>query len=189
MAVRVLIVDARPERSEALESALREAGFDVLATVTERDDLHGRVEALAPDAVIVDAALPSRDTLEHLSQLGRRYPKPMIMLADSGDDSLPREAARAGVSAYVVDGVAPTLVRSLVDVAIAHYQTYSALRGELSRTQRSLQHRKTVDRAKCLLMERQGIGEEAAYRRLRKMAMDRRMSVFDIARELLSADR
>lgn len=187
MAVRVLIVDARSARSERLAGALAEAGFDVVATVDEGEDLYERVEALEPDAVIVDSALPSRDTLEHVGQLGQRYPKPMIMLSEDGNRELTEAAARAGVSAYVVEGVAPGLVRSLVDVAIAHYRAHRALRSELSRAQRSLEQRKAIDRAKCLLMERQGIGEQAAYLRLRKMAMDRRLSLLEVARELLQS--
>ncbi len=183
--MRVLIVDAKPARSRGLEAALREAGFEVLMTVDEGDDLYARVESLAPDAVIVDAALPSRDILEDLAHLGRRYPKPMIMLTRQGDADLPQAAARAGVSAYVVDGIAPALMRSLVDVSIAHFQAHQALRNELARTQRSLNERKTIDRAKCLIMERHRIGEEAAYQRLRKMAMDRRASVFAVAQELV----
>lgn len=189
MAVRVLIVDAKPARSQRLEAALRAAGFEVLMTVDETDDLSARMEALEPDAVVVDADLPSRDTLENLGQLGRRYPKPVIMLAENEAPAMAREAARAGVSAYVVDGVAPSVIRSLVDVSIGHFQAHHQLKSELKRTQQSLAERKAVDRAKCLLMERHGAGEEAAYQRLRKMAMDRRLSLQCVARELLDAER
>lgn len=185
MTVRVLIVDASPARSDRLEQALVEAGFDVLGRVGADADLYGPMESLRPDAVIVDAELPTRDTLEHLAQLGRRYPKPMIMLSGAGDAELTAAAARAGVSAYVVEGLAPTTVQSLVHVAIAHYQTHRALRSELTRVQQSLEQRKVIDRAKCLLMERHGVGEEAAYGRLRKMAMDRRISLPEQARELV----
>lgn len=186
MAVRVLIVDAKTERSQRLEAALTEAGFEVLTTVDENDDLAARVEEQAPDAVIVDAELPSRDIFEHLSQLGRRYPKPMIMLSENEAPDMTREAARAGVSAYVVDGVAPSLIRSLVDTAIGHFEAHHELKNELSRTQQTLEKRKAIDQAKCLIMERQGLGEEAAYEKLRKMAMDRRLSLVDVARELIS---
>ncbi|MFB4205355.1 putative transcriptional regulatory protein pdtaR [wastewater metagenome] len=185
MAARILLIDTKDRRSRALEQALTDAGFEVVASVDERDDLYARMTELAPDAVIVDAELPSRDTLEHLAQLGRRFPRPIVMLADQDDPQVSLEAARAGVSAYVVDGLAPATVRSLVNVAIAHFQAHDALRSELGRVQQSLEQRKAVDRAKCLLMERQGIGEEAAYQRLRKMAMDRRLSLYELACELL----
>ncbi|WP_163144628.1 response regulator, partial [Arhodomonas sp. KWT] len=71
MAARILLIDTKDRRSRALEQALTDAGFEVVASVDERDDLYARMTELAPDAVIVDAELPSRDTLEHLAQLGR----------------------------------------------------------------------------------------------------------------------
>ncbi|GGY01012.1 response regulator [Litchfieldella qijiaojingensis] len=187
MTIRVLIVDAKPERSQVLEKALVEAGFDVLATVDEQQDLHAVVERLQPDAVIIDAALPSRDTLEHVGQLGRRYPKPMIMLAEEETPDLTRQAAKAGVSAYVVDHVKPALMRSMVNVAITSFESHRALKGELTRTQETLAQRRSIDRAKALIMEMRGIGEEVAYQYLRSTAMNRRMTIHELAQEMLAA--
>lgn len=187
MTIRILIVDAKAERSRELNRALAEAGFDVVTTVDEQDDLYSTMERTKPDAVIVDAALPGRDTLEHLGQLGKRYPKPMIMLAEEETPELTQQAARAGVSAYVVDNVMPALVRSMVNVAIASFESHRALKGELSRTQETMTQRRTIDRAKSLVMENRGVGEDAAYQYLRKTAMNRRMTIHELAQELLAA--
>lgn len=187
MAIRVLIVDTKDERSQALERALAEAGFEVVSTVDEQDDLYSTMEALQPDAVIVDAALPSRDTLEHLGQLGRRYPKPMIMLAEEETPDLAQQATRAGVSAYVIDSISPALVRSMLNVSISSFESFRALKGELSRTQETLAQRRAIDRAKAMIMELRGLGEDAAYQYMRKTAMNRRMTIHELAQELLSA--
>ncbi|MCG7600090.1 ANTAR domain-containing protein [Halomonas sp. McH1-25] len=187
MAIRVLIVDTKDERSQALERALAEAGFEVVSTVDEQDDLYSTMEALQPDAVIVDAALPSRDTLEHLGQLGRRYPKPMIMLAEEETPDLTQQATRAGVSAYVIDSISPALVRSMLNVSISSFESFRALKGELSRTQETLAQRRAIDRAKAMIMELRGLGEDAAYQYMRKTAMNRRMTIHELAQELLSA--
>ncbi|RKR06606.1 response regulator receiver and ANTAR domain protein [Kushneria sinocarnis] len=187
MSARVLIVDARSERSQALEQALREAGFDVVMTIGEQEDLYAAVEQLEPDAVLIDAASPSRDSLEHLGQLGKRYPRPMIMLTSQDSPELTRDAARAGVSAYVVESLMPPLMRSMIDVAIASFEQHNALREELTRTRRSMTERKAVDRAKTLLMERRRLSENNAYQYLRKLAMDRRMNMSELAEELINA--
>lgn len=186
MTTRVLIVDTRDARSRALERALDQSGFEVVTTVDEWDDLYATMERLQPDAVIIDAALPSRDTLEHLAQLGRRYPKPMVMLAEEESPDLARQAAHSGVSAYVVDSVSPALVRSMLNVAIASFESHRALKGELTRTQASLSQRRTIDRAKAAVMEAHGLGEEAAYHYLRTTAMNRRMTIHELAQALLS---
>lgn len=186
MAIRVLIVDTKDERSRALDQALFEAGFDVLTTVGEQEDLYATMEQLQPDAVIVDAALPSRDTLEHLGHLGRRYPKPMIMLAEEETPDLTQQATRAGVSAYVVDNISPALLRSMLNVAISSFEAHRVLKSELTRTQETLAQRRNIDRAKARLMEQRGISEDAAYQSLRTTAMNRRMTIHELAQELLS---
>lgn len=185
MSVRVLIVDARSERSHTLERALVEAGFEVLMITDEYCDLHGLVERLEPDAVLIDTRLPSRDVLEHLGHINRRYPRPMIVFSREADSALTRQAARAGVSAYVVEGLVPSLVRSLIDVAIESFETHRQLKHELNRARETLNQRRTIDRAKTALMERYGVSEAIAYGQLRKLAMDRRTTVFELAGELL----
>ncbi|MDO0944559.1 ANTAR domain-containing response regulator [Chromohalobacter israelensis] len=188
MTVKVLIVDARPERSRALEQALHEAGFDVVTRVDEHDDLYAIMTREVPDAVIIDAALPSRDTLEHMGQLGRRFPKPMIMLAEEETPELTREATSVGVSAYVVEDVQPALVRSMVNVAIASFESHRALKGELSKTQTTLAQRRTVERAKSRLMQAHALTEDDAYQWLRKRAMNRRLTIFEVAQAVLATD-
>lgn len=187
MPVHVLIVDTNPGGAAGLEAGLVEAGFDVLMTVDEHDDLFARVKEQQPDAVIVDAEQPSRDMLERLDRLGRRYPGPMIILTQHEAPEITREAAGAGVSIYVVDGAPPAILRSLVQMAIEHSQAQRRLKDELSAAKRTFEERKAVDRAKCRVMERHGLGEDAAYRRLRKLAMDRRLSLSDLAQEVLRA--
>lgn len=187
MNVRVLIVDTKAERSQALDQALRDAGFDVVMTASEDEDLYAVMKRLRPDAVIIDTALPSRDILEHMGQLGRRYPKPMIMLAQEETPELTREATKAGVSAYVVDTIQPALVRSMVNVAISSFEAHHALKSELTRTRETITQRRTIDRAKTTIMERRGMTEDEAYQYLRKIAMDRRLSMYELSRDLLQA--
>lgn len=186
MTARVLIVDTRPARSHRLEQALTDAGFEVVMTVGRDDQLHDVLDRLQPDAVIIDAELPGRDTLEYLGHLGRRYPRPIIMLTDQEPPELTRQAAEAGVSAYVVDTVQPALVRSMINVAISSFEQHSALKNELNRTRETMQQRRLVDRAKTLIMERRSMSEREAYQYLRKLAMDRRMSMHELAHDVLA---
>src|SRR4029453_15169717 len=98
-------------------------------------------------------------------------------------------AMEAGVSAYVVKGLAQDRVRPVVDVAVAHFNRYHAMREELDRARLSLVERKTVDRAKGLLMEQKGLSEDAAYKLLRKLAMDQNKRIGEVAREMVTYAR
>lgn len=187
--VKVVLIDSRRQRSERMQRALTESGFSVMAVLRDNADLPARIRDLQPDAIIIDAESPTRDTLEHFAALGQRFPKPMIMMSDQGDTALTRAAANAGISAYVVDELSPATVRSLVDVAMLHFHNHNQLHAELSKTQQTLEDRGHVDRAKCLLMERHGFSEMRSYNVLRRMAMRRGQRMGDFARALLSAEK
>jgi len=186
-AVRVLIAGAAAADSRPLETALSQAGFTVLGRETDESALEARVRALEPDAIIIEADSPARDTLEHLAVLHSRWPRPMLMLCGEGDARATRAAAQAGVSFYVVDRLSAGMVRSLVDMALLHFQDRQQLARELQEARQALDDRRVIDDAKCLLMEREGLSEADAYHRLRRLAMQRGQRLADFARAVLSA--
>jgi response regulator NasT len=96
-------------------------------------------------------------------------------------------AIEAGVSAYVVDGLNVGRVRPILDVAIARFRAFEALRRELDHTKSQLVERKLIDRAKGILMRAKGIGEEEAYERMRKTAMKEQKKLVEIAQSILTA--
>jgi response regulator NasT len=185
MSARVLIIDAHSERTEPLAQALQAAGFAVLGVVGESDDVHAAVQRLEPDAILIDADSPSRDTLEGLAVLGRRFPRPILMLSESADTELVHDAASLGISTYAVDGISPGLLRSLVEVTMAHFQRQRSLSAELQEAQQALKDRRLIDQAKYRLVREMGMSEEQAYHQLRRMAMERGMKLVDLAQLLL----
>lgn len=107
------------------------------------------------------------------------------MFTNDNDTSHVRDAVAAGVSAYIVAGLSPDRIRPILDVAVARFQYEQALRKELAEARSELQDRKVIDRAKGLLMQRQGLTEQAAWQRLRKTAMDKGLKVAEVAQRLL----
>lgn len=184
--VRVLVVDDTPERAAILEQGLLAAGFDLIAVVKPSDDLIPVVRAEQPDVIIVDAESPSRDTLESMRAINEDQPRPIVMFVDTAGGNMIEEAMKAGVSAYVIDGLSAQRVKPVVDVAIARFREFQALRHELERTKTTLQERKIVERAKGILMEQRKLSEEDAYRTLRRLAMDQNQRLADVARNLIA---
>ena len=185
MPATVLIIDAHSERTQQLAQALAAAGFVVAGIVAESDDVHGAVKSLKPDAILIDTDSPSRDTLEGLAVLGKRFPRPILMLSESTDTDLVRDAARLGISTYAIDGISPGLLRSLVEVTMAHFQNQRSLASELQEAQQALHDRRIVDKAKYRLVQEMRMTEEQAYHQLRRMAMERGMKIADLARLLV----
>ena len=104
---------------------------------------------------------------------------------DAGSAAI-RDAVRAGVSAYVVDGLTAERVRPIIEVAIARFEAWQAVKGELAKVKTQLSERKLVERAKGVLMKARALDEAAAYGALRKLAMERSLSIGEVSRQLLA---
>ncbi|MDF0751600.1 ANTAR domain-containing protein [Marinobacter sp. 71-i] len=171
--LRILLIDKDPERASQVCQALRHEGHEV---IRQRPDATGLTAAVArdqPDMVIIDMDSPDRDTLENMSTLNTHAPRPIVFFADEpGDRATIHAAVKAGVSAYVVDGIQPERVRSIIDSAVAQFESFQALRTELEETRSALEDRKTIEKAKGLIMRHESCDEETAYRMLRSSAME-----------------
>jgi response regulator NasT len=182
----VLVIDESRGRSAEICAGLAGAGYQVAALVPDTLDLSDQVQRLRPDVILIETESPSRDTLEHLALIGRDLPRPVLMFAKDSDSKVIREAMRAGVSAYVVDGLQADRIQPLVEVAMARFEEYRELKRERDEATRKLSDRITIDRAKGVLMKARGLDEDGAYNALRKLAMDRGQSLFDVASDVLA---
>jgi len=184
--IPIVLVDADEARAAMLREALAGSGYRIDAVVGPRDDLVAAMRHHKPGLVIVDIESPDRDTLESMRVLAGDGTQPIVMFVDESDETATVEAIRAGVSAYIVDGLAPNRVKPILDVAVARFREHERLKRELLEARTSLEERKLIDRAKGILMDSRGLGEDAAYKALRKLAMDRKQRLADVARELIS---
>ncbi|MCP5278614.1 MAG: ANTAR domain-containing protein [Thiobacillus sp.] len=185
--VRVMVVDGDVERSRNLRGALTLAGYHVVAELKESLALPDAVQGLKPHIVIVAADSPDRDTLEHISVTTRNAPRPVVMFTQDGDSESIRAAVKAGVSAYVVDGLAPDRIRSILDVACARFEAHQELASRLADMERQLAERKNVEKAKGLLMKRRGMSEDAAFKEMRNLAMQTGKTLGEVAETLIAA--
>ncbi len=185
--LRVLLVDSDPERTAAVEAGLSAVGCTVVAIASGTRSLTRQVRDTGAEVIVCGLDDPSRDELEGMRALHRDEPRPVILFAEKAEPEQIEEALAAGVSAYVVEGMAPARLRPVIEVAIRRFRAHQALRAELAAARRDLEERKLVDRAKALLMERHGLTEPEAYRRLRRMAMDRGLKIAALAARVLDS--
>ncbi|MBL8487230.1 MAG: ANTAR domain-containing protein [Rhodocyclaceae bacterium] len=181
----VLVIDESESRAGEICAGLALAGHQVAALLPSALDLSGRVEALHPDVILISTDSPTRDTLEHLAAVNAAMPRPVIMFSRKADTAMIRKAMKAGVSAYIVDGLAAKRIQSVIQVAIARFEEYQALRKERDDATRKLSDRILVDKAKGVLMKARGMDEDEAYKALRKLAMDRGQPLVEVARNVM----
>lgn len=173
------------ERSRSLRIGLLASGYNIVAVLPVDAFLPERITQLQPDMIIVDAQSDARDTLEHVVMSTRDERRPIVLFTDDADTSHVGDAIAAGVTAYVVAGLDSVRVKPVLEVAMARFRHEESLRRELADARTQLSDRKLIERAKGLLMSRQGLGEDEAYARLRKTAMDRGLRVAEVAQRLI----
>jgi len=186
--IKVLLVDDSPERTAILRNALEKARYRVAAVLESPLELLRAVEAHQPDIIIIDTDSPSRDVLEHVVMVSRDQPRPIVMFSSDGGTESIREAVKAGVSAYIVDGLEASRVQGIVEVAVARFDEYQRLVTELAEANLKLSERKLVDRAKGILMRSRGFSEDEAYHALRKLAMTRKKRMGDVAKMVIDME-
>ena len=185
--LRVLLIDDGAHRVQLIREELTRLGCDVVGVIEQATLIHDCVLNLQPDVVIVDSESPTRDTVENLAALNERLPRPVVVFAEDASDDPMRQALKAGVSAYVVAGLKPERLAPVLQVAIARFEQDIALRQELSQAQAQLSARKSIERAKGILMSEQGLDEDAAYKRMRRLAMDRGLPLAEVAERIIDA--
>lgn len=185
--LKVLVIDEIQERALDICEGLTRAGHMVAAVLSDAVNLNDRVLDMQPDVVLINTDSPSRDTLENLAVMHENSPRAVLMFAGDDDDDAIRRAMRAGVSSYVVDGLAPERLEKLLKVATVHFEEFMAMRRERDEAQRKLTERVTIDRAKGVLMKARGMDEDEAYHALRKLAMERGRKLVEVADEVLAS--
>ena len=184
--LNVLVVDNTPGRASALRQTLSTmSGVRVACTLETPLELLARISEHQPDIVLIHTDSPSRDVIEQLSAVSAAAPRPVIMFAGDGGDETIRAAIRAGVSAYVVDGLSPERLDPIIRVAIERFSAEQQLRAELEATRDQLAERKIVERAKGIIMKQRGVSEDEAYRMLRTLAMERSTKLSEVARQVI----
>lgn len=184
--LRIMLVDESSERSLCLRVALEGLGHDIVAEVSNLRLLYGEVKRLDPDAIIISTDSPSHDTLEHLCMITASCPRPIVMFTQDAKRESIREAVRAGVTAYVVDGLAAARVAPIIEAALARFEAFQLVRTELAHTKSKLSERKLIERAKGILMAEKKLSEEEAYRLLRKLAMDRSAPLGTVSEQVIT---
>jgi two-component system, response regulator / RNA-binding antiterminator len=181
----MLVADDSQKDVSLLNEGLKLAGYDVVEVSMSASALLDRVAELQPDVIIIDSDSPTRDTLEQLSFVNARQPRPIVLFTEDRDNETIQAALQAGVSAYIVAGMQPDRLQPILDVAVARFEQDRALRDELRDTQERLAERKLIERAKGLVMKQKNVDEEEAYRVMRRLAMDRNRKLVEVAQQII----
>ena len=183
--LKVLVVE-QFDNERLLEQALRLHGYEVATLKLKALNLLDVINRLQPDVVVFNLYSPGDEVLNMMLEINRQHSIPVVMFAEDQQTDTINKVIKAGVSAYIVDGLEPKRIKAILEVAIARFKEQQVLRDELKKTKTQLEDRKHIDRAKAILIKSQGYSEDEAYHALRKLAMERKVSIGDMAKNVIA---
>jgi two-component system, response regulator / RNA-binding antiterminator len=139
-----------------------------------------------PDVIMFILDSPSQNLLDDLYTLDQQYPLPVIMFASDGRAEIINKVIKAEVSAYIVNGLDAERIPAIIHTAIARFNQRQQLKDALYEARSQLEDRKQIDRAKAILIKTQKFTEDKAYHTLRKLAMDRNITLGEMARNVIA---
>jgi response regulator NasT len=185
--LKILLIDESTDRMQSLREALAKCGYVHVISVFTSEDVLERVYATNPDVILIDVDSPTRDTLEQLTLIQQARPKPVVLFTQDQQVQTIQAAIHSGVSAYVTAGISANEVRPAIEVAMASFRNFQKLREELAAARSDLSEVKVINRAKGLIMDQQHLTEDQAYHVIRRAAMNRKVKLADVARDIISA--
>ncbi|MHB8273608.1 MAG: ANTAR domain-containing response regulator [Dermatophilaceae bacterium] len=183
---RILVAEDEALIRLDLAEMLVEAGYDVVAQASNGEQAVELSRALKPDLVIMDVKMPVLDGISAAEQIGRERIAPVVILTAFSQKELVERARDAGVMAYIVKPFDASDLAPAIDIARSRWLELHALEAEIADLGERLETRKSVDRAKGVLMAQLNIGESEAFRWIQKAAMDRRLGMREVAAAVVS---
>jgi AmiR/NasT family two-component response regulator len=166
--MRILVAEDETIIRLDLRALLERAGLEVCGEARDGEEAVALARELTPDVAIMDVKMPKLDGIEAARRILDERPIPIVMLTAYGQEELVQRAAEAGVFGYLVKPFREQDLLPAIRTARARYEELAALREEAESLAEALTARKAIERAKGLLMEKEGLSEQDAFARLRK---------------------
>jgi two-component system, response regulator PdtaR len=184
---RVIIADDESLIRMDLREMLTNLGYLVVGEVADGRSAVNQARELRPDVVVMDIKMPDMDGIEAAKILTEERVAPVVLLSAYSQRELVDRAREAGVVAYLVKPYREEELAPAIEVALARFAEFKDLEKQVADLQQALETRKLVDRAKGILMDKQGLTESEAFRKIQKMSMDNRKAMKDVAEAIILA--
>jgi AmiR/NasT family two-component response regulator len=187
-ALRIAVADDEPDMQDYFRTILPRLGHEVVAVAGTGRELVELCRATRPDLVITDIKMPDMDGIEAAAQLSRDGPVPVILVSAFHDAEFIQRAEADHVLAYLVKPIKQDDLKPAIAIAMRRFEQFQALRQEAADLRQALEDRKTIEKAKGILMKKAGLDEHDAFRRLQRLASDKNKKLVEIAQMILTAE-
>ena len=185
--LRIMIADDEPIIRLDLRKTLENMGHQVVGEAGDGAKAIEAARELKPDIIIMDIKMPEMDGIDAAKIITTEGIAPVLLLTAYSQKDLVDRAKDAGVFAYLVKPFKEADLLPAMEIAISRYEEFVELENEVSDLENKLDTRKSVDRAKGILMDQYGLKEQEAFRRIQLQSMNTRKSMREIAEAIIIA--
>jgi AmiR/NasT family two-component response regulator len=186
--MRILIADDEALTRMGLRAMLREMGHTIAGAAADGVTALQLACEQRPDLALLDIRMPGLDGLAVARAIAERCPLPVVMLTAYSERDLVQKAADTEtVQAYLVKPVCEADLAPVLDLAVARFAEWQALRQEAEGRRQALETRKLVERAKRQLIDSRGLSEREAFLEIQHRARRERRTMRDVCGDLLTA--
>jgi response regulator NasT len=186
--LKTLLAHAKPEQRARLRTALIELGHEVVCDCDSCTDLVSCVQSSPPDLIVTGVDLVDGDGIQTLVGLGDQFAIPAIVVTQRTSLQVVERAMLDHVMAYLIEPVEVREVKPTIHLVLKRFEQFQELQSEVDSLRAALNDRKVIERAKGLLMKQEEIDEDAAYKKLRRMATDGRTRMIEVAQRILDQE-
>lgn len=186
--LRIVIADDEPIIRMDLRRTLENMGHVVVGEAGDGQQALEITKELKPDIAILDIKMPTMDGIDAAKLISTEAIAPVLLLTAYSQRDLVERARDAGVFAYLVKPFKELDLMPAIEIAIARFEEFEELDREVSDLENKLDARKTVDRAKGILMDQYGLKEQDAFRRIQVQSMNTRKTMREIADAIILAN-
>ncbi|MGE7186104.1 ANTAR domain-containing response regulator [Peribacillus sp. NPDC006672] len=189
MVKRILVVEDESIVLLDITIMLKDAGFDVVGHARDGEKAIELAHALQPDLVLMDIKMPKMNGLKASEVISNTFQIPVLLLTAFSQREYIDEAKRANIVGYLVKPITEADLIPAVEIALlqaANAKKYQERNAQLDET---LTNRKVIEKAKGIIMKRKNVSEETAYNKLRKLSMDKQLSMETVARLIVTKDQ
>jgi AmiR/NasT family two-component response regulator len=188
MSLRVVIAEDEAIIRMDLRETLEEEGYTVVGETGRGDEAVELVRSLEPDLAILDVKMPGIDGLQAASVITREKLSAVLILTAFSQREIVEQARDAGALAFLVKPFQKSDLVPAIEVAIGRFRELRDMSGEISALGEQLEARKTIDRAKGLLIDEYGMRESDAFGFIQRTAMSERTRMRDVAERILAGN-
>ncbi len=183
--IKVLVIEFTSEY-KVLEQILLAQNYQVFTFLPKALRLESIANEIKPDVILINSSKVSDSIMQLISDINKVYESPIVLFSDDPDTDSVNKVIKSGISAYIVSGLESKRIKSIIDIGIARFKEQQSLKKELQKAKSKLEDRKVTDRAKGILIKTRGFSEDEAYHTLRKLAMDRNISLGEMAKNVIA---